>query len=337
MKRIAVFVICIVMSMSSWAGLNEGMDAYKNGDYVTALKILKPLAAKGNTDAQLQLVKMYEYGQGAEQNLSESAKWCTKAAEHGNAKAQLMLGDKYKYGSGVDQNAVEYVRWYTKAAEHGNEEAKKVLSGNFFGLQMQLEQKAEQGDAVAQYNLGWMYLNGKGGDQDIGEAQKWLSKAALQGNKAAQNELKFINGKYQPPSAGNVDVKSEGKVNGQTVVVDFDAIPGPPIPNEIRAITLKSSNLAGCVDARQVQLQPKLHLQTVTTEDFYVIYTIGCMKGMGYNPSATGAMYTQAMSIVLNIQTHEVRWGRGEDYSNAVNRMPPDELSNIMKQYGYGS
>jgi hypothetical protein len=117
--------------------------------------------------------------------------------------------------------------------------------------------------------------------------------------------------------------------------IDFDSMPGPRIPNEIRALTLLSANSAGCVDARQVQVQRGLHIQTVATEDFFVIYTIGCMKGMGYNPGATGAMYTRAMAIVFNINTHEVRWGVGEDYSNAVNQMPPDELDKLMRNYGY--
>ena len=38
--------------------------------------------------------------------------------------------------------------------------------------------KAEAGDAEAQYNLGLMYANGQGVEQDDKEAVKWWRKAA---------------------------------------------------------------------------------------------------------------------------------------------------------------
>ena len=47
-------------------------------------------------------------------------------------------------------------------------------------------EKAEQGDAKAQYNLGWMYYKGEGVPQDDAEAAKWFRKAAVQGNDRAQ-------------------------------------------------------------------------------------------------------------------------------------------------------
>ena len=56
---------------------------------------------------------------------------------------------------------------------------------------------AEQGHALAQFNLGTMYAEGKGVPQDYAEAMKWYRKAAEQGNAAAQNNLGFMyrNGK----------------------------------------------------------------------------------------------------------------------------------------------
>ena len=38
-------------------------------------------------------------------------------------------------------------------------------------------------------NLGWMYANGEGVEQDKEEAVKWYRKAAEQGNADAQNTL----------------------------------------------------------------------------------------------------------------------------------------------------
>ncbi len=48
---------------------------------------------------------------------------------------------------------------------------------------------AEQGDAGAQTDLGWMYANGHGVPQDYAQAITWRRKAADQGNATAQFSL----------------------------------------------------------------------------------------------------------------------------------------------------
>jgi len=48
---------------------------------------------------------------------------------------------------------------------------------------------AEQGDAGAQLNLGFMYDNGYGVPQDYTEAIKWYRRAAEQGSDRAQYNL----------------------------------------------------------------------------------------------------------------------------------------------------
>jgi hypothetical protein len=46
--------------------------------------------------------------------------------------------------------------------------------------------KAEQGDAKAQFNLGWRYYVGQDVPHDVAEAVKWTRRAAEQGNIDAQ-------------------------------------------------------------------------------------------------------------------------------------------------------
>ena len=53
---------------------------------------------------------------------------------------------------------------------------------------------AEQGDAVAQYDLGLMYHIGEGVPQDYAEAVKWWRMAAEQGHAKAQNNLGVMYG-----------------------------------------------------------------------------------------------------------------------------------------------
>jgi TPR repeat protein len=51
---------------------------------------------------------------------------------------------------------------------------------------------ATQGDAGAQYSLGFMYTTGNGAPQDYKEAAKWYGKAAEQGNVWAQYSVGVI-------------------------------------------------------------------------------------------------------------------------------------------------
>ncbi len=49
--------------------------------------------------------------------------------------------------------------------------------------------EAEQGDAFAQWELGYMYAEGRGVEKNDKEAAKWFRKAAEQGDAVSQYEL----------------------------------------------------------------------------------------------------------------------------------------------------
>ena len=51
---------------------------------------------------------------------------------------------------------------------------------------------AEQGDAIAQSILGFMYANGEGVPEDDAEAVRWFRMAAEQGDATAQSNLGFM-------------------------------------------------------------------------------------------------------------------------------------------------
>ena len=63
-----------------------------------------------------------------------------------------------------------------------------ALTGSAFAQDWSkdLEKKAKQGDAVAQYEVGICYLEGKGVAQDYKKATKWLKKSMDQGNEDAR-------------------------------------------------------------------------------------------------------------------------------------------------------
>lgn len=55
----------------------------------------------------------------------------------------------------------------------------------------ELKNKAEQGNAEAQYSLGVCYRCGDGVEKNLEEAIKWYKKAAEQGYARAQHNLEF--------------------------------------------------------------------------------------------------------------------------------------------------
>ena len=72
----------------------------------------------------------------------------------------------YDNGDGVPEDNAEAVKWYRKAAE--------------------------QGDAVAQTNLGAMYAKGEGVPEDYVRALAWFNLAAAQGVEIAKKAKGFF-------------------------------------------------------------------------------------------------------------------------------------------------
>ncbi len=134
MKRIIVVAVLMFgLAAPAWAGFDEGLAAYKRGDYATALREFRTLAQQGEAKGQNGLGVMYARGQGVAQDDAEAVEWYRKSAEQGYASAQNNLGVMYAKGQGVAQDDAEAMKWYHKAAE--------------------------QGHASAQYNLGVMGNN----------------------------------------------------------------------------------------------------------------------------------------------------------------------------------
>lgn len=71
----------------------------------------------------------------------------------------------------------------TRVADGSVQSADYIQAAHFYTKQ------AEEGNAVAQYNLGIMHAMGQGFVRDTVEAALWFRKAANQGNAAAQYQL----------------------------------------------------------------------------------------------------------------------------------------------------
>jgi len=105
---------CILFAAASaWAGpFEDGVKAYDEGKFETALTIWLPLAEQGLVAAQMSLGVLYEKGEGVGQDYAEAARWYLKAAEQGHAEAQLNVAMLYEQGIGLPLDPDEARRWY---------------------------------------------------------------------------------------------------------------------------------------------------------------------------------------------------------------------------------
>ena len=115
----------------------------------------------------------------------------------------------YDNGEGVPKDNAEAVRWYHLGAEQGYALAQfnlGVMYDNGEGVPKDAAEAvrwvrlaAAQGTAIAQFNLGRMYANGEGVPKDDVTAYAWLNIAAAQGQLSA-NEGKEHVAKYMTQS-----------------------------------------------------------------------------------------------------------------------------------------
>jgi TPR repeat protein len=143
--------------------------------------LIKPLALKGDADAQGNFGLMYYLGRGVTQDYVEAVKWLKLAAKQGNAVAQTNLGNIYIGGKGVTQDYVEAVKWYKLAAAQGNAEAQFFLSAMFY------EGKGVAKDYVAAHM--WLNLAGAKGDERVREIRDLIQKEMTQQEIAQAQKL----------------------------------------------------------------------------------------------------------------------------------------------------
>ncbi len=194
------FCLLLLFSSSIYAtSYEEGKQAYLSQDYERALEILKPLAEEGNSQAQITLGLMYDYGHGVEKNSSESIKWYRMAAEQGVPLVQHDIGVKYFQGQGVEQNYAEAAKWWEMSANAGIADSQFNLGLMYYrgiGIPKDYVKAAElfdaaslQGHGNAQYSLAVMYAFGQSKEKNYATALKWFNKAAEQNVAQAQFNL----------------------------------------------------------------------------------------------------------------------------------------------------
>jgi len=194
-----------------------GADAWAKGDYDTAVENWRPLAEKGDPDAQFNLGQAYRWGRGVTANLSAAQTWYERAAGSGQMDAQVILGlmlfQNGDHAAGL--------RWLKAASEKGEPRAMLIYGTALYN-----------GDSVPQ-------------DAVLGYA--YVSRAAAQGLQAAKDTLAQLDkilpledrrkgvaiamakAKATPaPSSKPADTKPTKGPSAKTVAVKTTAKPAPP-------------------------------------------------------------------------------------------------------------
>jgi cell division septation protein DedD len=141
--------------------VRAGIDAWQRADYSGAVAIWRPLAEKGDADAEFNLGQAYRLGRGVATNLSAAKTWFERAANKGHLDAETTLGLLlFQNGEQADG-----LKWLKKAA--AKDEPRALL---VYGTAL------VNGDGVAQDPvLGYAYVS-RAAAQGLGPARATLDQ-----------------------------------------------------------------------------------------------------------------------------------------------------------------
>ncbi len=139
--------------------VKAGIDAWQRSDYSGAVTIWRPLAEKGDADAEFNLGQAYRLGRGVPLNIAAAKTWFERAAGQGHLDAETTLG-LLLFQNG-DQ--AEGLKWLKKAADRGEPRALLVY--------------------------GTALVNGDNVTQDPVLGYAFVSRAAAQGLQPAKDTL----------------------------------------------------------------------------------------------------------------------------------------------------
>ena len=185
--------------------VREANAALAQKDYSTAFSKFSVLAQHGNATAQFNLGAFYINGQGVQKDEKQAYEWFAKSAAQGNARALQVLQSAAAKGNENAKNELNKIQPQPASAPTQAQapsqqaapaapadektlltEANTALSNKDYNTAFpKFLALAQQGNAIAQFNVGAFYLNGQGVQKDEKQAYDWFAKSAAQGNARA--------------------------------------------------------------------------------------------------------------------------------------------------------
>ncbi len=156
---VAAALIGAAASPLSAQSVKGGIEAWQRGEYAAAVEAWRPLAEKGDADAEFNLGQAYRLGRGVPTNIAAATTWFQRAAAQGHVDAQTTLG-LLLFQNGDQAGGL---KWLKAAAEKGEPRALLVY--------------------------GTALVNGDGVRKDPTLGYAYVSRAAAQGLAPARETL----------------------------------------------------------------------------------------------------------------------------------------------------
>ena len=180
----------IALQFPALADVKAGVEAWERGDFPKAVNEWRPLAIKGDADAQFNLGQAYRFGRGVPADMKQAEDWYRKAAAQGHFQAEDNLG-LIMFQNGDRQGAMPLI-----------------------------QHSADRGDPRAQYVLGTALFNGDIVQRDWITAYALMTRASASGLARASESLAQMD-KYIP---------LEQRQKGLALARDLEAKAGKPQP-----------------------------------------------------------------------------------------------------------
>jgi cell division septation protein DedD len=158
---LAALLAALVSAPLAAQSVKAGIEAWQQADYAAAVAIWRPLAERGDADAQFNLGQAYRLGRGVPLSLAAAKTWFERAASSGHADAQTTLG-LLLFQNGEQ---LQGLKWLKQAAERGEPRALLVYGTALYN-----------GDGVTQdHLLGYAYVS-RAAAQGLGPAKDTLAQ-----------------------------------------------------------------------------------------------------------------------------------------------------------------
>jgi TPR repeat protein len=220
----------------------------------------------GMPEAQEFLGYMYETGDGIVPDQSLATQWYRQAAIHGNVRAMTELGVHLRQGNGTEWNEAEAMEWFEKAATRGDAQAmtaaglglKDGLGGgtqDYARAVRYFAEAARRGDGFAALNLGYLFEQGWGVEQNAEQAKAYYAQASRDRNpKVAALGAEYYDSVRDTPAAP----AQRTTVSSSTQSSDFwsAVVVGALAVGAISAMTSNSSNTGSGSAAADSSAEP---------------------------------------------------------------------------------
>jgi hypothetical protein len=123
----------------------DGWHAFDIGDYKTALAIWQPLAQNGDSNLQVLVGSLYDYGQGVPQDKKQALQWYLLAAQRGSGRGQYAAGALLIKDT-KQRNLVEAYKWLTVAGDTLKGQGGDIAASQAMSLRQQIAKEMSKDD-----------------------------------------------------------------------------------------------------------------------------------------------------------------------------------------------